>query len=1264
MDDETAEFFALLKAAAERTLHEAGPRYSPGVDRDAPNLTIQPLLEACSTLMLGSDFRARVAATRGQVGGFDEQHEGMLNGLFGQRRTSFRQLATDLHELERASSPEAARRAAYTVKRRRAALHRRIDAELDEVEGRRARLAEHQPEEGADREIHGRQIELLRSKASDLRKCLAALDDVLDLVTDDASALLSGDKSAVLLLGQWGTGKTHFLCDLTLRTLADGCPAVLVLATDLNQEIKPLDAVAQSTGLAASGSDLIETLDRVASGQGRRAAIIIDAINEADRDHWRKQLPRLLRAVAEAHHVGLIVSCRTPFDDGILTAQGRKRMLTLHHPGFEDQEFNAQLEFFTHYGLPALDVPLLTDEFSRPLFLKLMCESVRGLKKRSQREKLRDIASGQKSMTYVLEYFVKSVGGEVEARHDLSGKACWSIMKGSPRSGAPGLAGILAEEQREWLHRWEAEREVRRLTKVSDNVAAAVVRDMVTAGLLVEQTRFVDNEHLAVLCLPYQRFSDHLIARHLLDGHLDTSTESRLRRCFYADRRLGAVFLPERWGSQFSEPGIASALMIEFPERVKRQVARGVLGSTELIAYLPKSRRLLYPYADAFLSGVYWRPPSGFDDVSERLVLRMLDGSDSRLRDRTYDVLVGLGTRGDHPLGATWLIKHLAGMSLPDRDVEWSEFLRTLDGESNVRRLLAWAEARPRTKLRDSDALQAMRVISLVLTSTDRRLRDRATRALVLLGESNYQQLFQVAIELVGFGDPYVPERLLSATYGVCMRRWARETSRSTFADCIAELGERLLEQVLRTSAPHSTWNTLTRGHAIGVLHILLLLRPRSLAAADRRLLVPRPDHAPSPFRSASNIRKRDVTDPEHAIHMDFGNYTIGRLVPGRGNYDDGHREYAQVRRQIADRIRRLGYTTERFGDLDRTIGRYREYRADGTKVDRYGKKYSWIAFYEMYGLREAAGSLDDDLWRQPRTSDCGVDPSFPDQVPTWQPRRRDVFATAPTEPHKWLSDGDDPAYHELLRLPEVAGQIGDWVLLDADIHEEVGEGREARGWVTSAFAPARSIHGIRSELDSGRDIADRGLPEPGADYYTFHGEIPWSIAFGSDIRTAKGRPRHTSDRAFDYFDNGWREGIPVEVTCRRWAWESHHSSLNAGGPRPFPSPALSSAVGLRIVGGSSDMVDANLQVATVLREAPGPGYGSRFLFMRCDLLEKYMRARRLHLVQAVVGERDLGSRYFEPDLTESLRALYQSRVNRSGRLVLTSADELCSGRT
>ena len=88
-------------------------------------------------------------------------------------------------------------------------------------------------------------------------------------------------------------------------------------------------------------------------------------------------------------------------------------------------------------------------------------------------------------------------------------------------------------------------------------------------GLLLERLSFDGNEYTEELQLPYQRFSDHLIARHLLERYLNTTSEATIRRSFYVNRPLGRIF-EVHWGHTFAQPGLAEAIMVEFPERVKR----------------------------------------------------------------------------------------------------------------------------------------------------------------------------------------------------------------------------------------------------------------------------------------------------------------------------------------------------------------------------------------------------------------------------------------------------------------------------------------------------------------------------------------------------------------------------------------------------------------------------------------------------------------------------------------------------------------------
>ncbi|WP_133057880.1 hypothetical protein [Mycolicibacterium conceptionense] len=1241
------DMMARLRRIAKRTLTSAGPRYAPALDHNAPNLAIEPLQRAASALSVGANLRAHATELCSSLATAYERDSREADRLFARRVVNLQRICSDLSGLAGASLDGDVRKQALRLRRHLVAVRRRLRDAEDNAYSELGVLEEANtgPESDEEKRVRSNQRELIRMRIAGLRRLDEPLVDIDEFIEGVEGQLLT-QSSSILLLGEWGTGKTHFLCDFAMQALDDETPALVVLASELRTDIHPLDAIAEATKLASSGAQLVSALDTEATVRNRRAVLLIDAINESDRDAWRTWLPRLLSDVEKAENLGLVVSCRKPFDIGVIADKVRARMVELHHPGFEDQEFDAQLEFFRYYDLPPLHVPLLSAEFSRPLFLRLMCEGVRDLSKRSQKEKLRDLASGQKSMTYVLENFVKHAGAEVEDVHNLSAKACWFIMKGEPRQGRLGLAGVLATNRREWLTPDEVVGEIQAFARVGLGTAKAIVKSMRAAGLLVETSRYEDGQYIDVFMLPYQRFSDHLVARHLLDEHLDTSTETRLRRCFYSNRRLGAVFVSERRGRGFSEPGVASALMIEFPERVKRLTQKQG-ARAELLAYLPKQRRLLHPFVDAFLEGLYWRPHTSFTPETERLVTLLADRRETNICARTYEVVIGLAARGDHRVGFDWLYSRLSEMSMPARDLEWSEFLRQVNDDSNIHRLLAWVEHEDLASVDPDTARRAIRILALALTTTDRRLRDRTTRALVLVGECHPVVLFDLTTEFLGFNDPYVPERMLAASYGACLRRWALETGSSAFADALASFGRELLEKVLRPDAPYATWHALLRGYAIGILNVLLQFRPRALARCDRALLVFGAGQAPSPFRPASRIRKADVEDPEHAIHMDFGNYTMGRLVEGRWNYDYKHPEYARVRRQIADRMRLLGYSTERFNAADRAIVRRNERRREGDQVDRYGKKYSWIAFFEMYGLRTGTGKIPDHHLTEPRPSDADIDPSFPRATPTWKPLCRDVFETSPTNFPDWLTAGEVPDYMSLLRLTEVDGHIGDWVLLDANLHEGVPDGRELRGRVTSVFAPEQSFERLQKEVEASRERGGDGFPNPGTDYYTFHGEVPWSRTFGTDARSKDGRPKRLNDRAFTYFDVGWKAGIPVENSTRHWAWESYHSQMNQTGGVMFPAPPIATVLGLRVVGGSSDMLDQRGTLATIYRTAPGPAFGCAFLYMRADLVAAYSKRCNLHRVQAVVGERTLGHSATERRLPDSLRRLFQSGVNR-----------------
>ena len=121
-----------------------------------------------------------------------------------------------------------------------------------------------------------------------------------------------------------------------------------------------------------------------------------------------------------------------------------------------------------------------------------------------------------------------------------------------------------------------------------------------------------------------------------------------------------------------------------------------------------------------------------------------------------------------HPLNAEFLDRLLTPLSVADRDIRWSEWIRENKGN-----LLSDVGAFTR-KWQDEATLTLedhLRAIWLkwLLTSTVRHVRDLATLALYCYGRADPNALFQLTLSGLQANDPYVTERLLAASYGVVM---------------------------------------------------------------------------------------------------------------------------------------------------------------------------------------------------------------------------------------------------------------------------------------------------------------------------------------------------------------------------------------------------------------------------------------------------------------------------------------------------------------
>ena len=277
-----------------RAIAGAGPRYAPGLDEAAPNLAIVSLDHAFESIGMTADFRSGVARIR-------TAFQSAWHDAPSHVRRRFRRLVnTPSLLLSRLSDVEVAAPADAGYRLRRAALATsRIEAVARRASDEALRALQAAPPDTAER----------RERDGDFggaQRFVFAVRAVLDFLNSNSSALLQ--KNTLLLLGSWGMGKTHSLCDLTRRRMARRLPTLLCLAQHLQDGMHPLTALCQATGLAPNLAALLTGLNRMGRQTGGRSLLIVDAINEGDRRGWRRALLGLTRELRRYPNVGLILS--------------------------------------------------------------------------------------------------------------------------------------------------------------------------------------------------------------------------------------------------------------------------------------------------------------------------------------------------------------------------------------------------------------------------------------------------------------------------------------------------------------------------------------------------------------------------------------------------------------------------------------------------------------------------------------------------------------------------------------------------------------------------------------------------------------------------------------------------------------------------------------------------------------------------------------------------------------------------------------------
>ena len=847
---------------------------------------------------------------------------------------------------------------------------------------------------------------------------------------------------------------------------------------------------------------------------------------------WRLGLSGLSREITQMKDVILITTCRSSFRTAIWPGETVENASYMY--GLDEYDIETAMEkYFAWYKIKADLTAVSLSQFKRPIYLKIFCES-----KNHARQEEKHIYIGEQTLFEVFDEYLKQCNQAVCSRLGLHASATVALY------GLQKAAAYIWQQRTRNIPLARLAHAIDGQPLETLNWQSSRTKTILDEGLLVCRDWSNDQD---VVYFTYDLLGGYLIARYLLEGDNAEviafiqsevanaklfSTDFQALHPMYSDiRRCLAALLPVKIGHylhEISDNSIAFDVSINaLFEILPNNIGQGCVDVIARLFKYPENRKRLLELAASTAGNIY------------------------------------------HPLNASFWSKQIEELSMPERDVSWTEHIR--ENPEQFEKLLARFEAacqssEPFSEMMTHRSRLLAEHIMWMLTSTVRPLRDKATRALYWYGHRFPSDFLDLALGSLKINNPYVPERMLAAIYGIAMARQYDFGHPGFSSDNLPVYGRKLYDAMFAPNAPHATTHVLARDYARYTIEISLIHHPNLLTGEEQqRITPPFADGGIREWGQSEDINKDEYRYGNAPIQMDFGNYTLGRLVKDRSNYDYDHEEYQVVRSNIFWRIYELGYSLEVFGNIDQRIAdeNWRYGRSeDGSKTDRYGKKYSWIAFYELAGFRRDQGLLDDRY--DTRISDADIDPSSPSECQQYELVRHDFLGNRDMPVEEWILHGGLPDLEPYLIVNALMGEQGPWILLDGYINQEDNESTRGRfifprGFIVKSGEAAQVVARLQQQ-----NLGGRWLPEISEDYYTYAGEIPWCATYPNNGVTEIG------------FGANEHEIFAIFLPVRDNNWESYHSTIVPG--RHVSTPAKEIAEKLDLCGQPQtfDLFDKN----------------------------------------------------------------------------------------
>ncbi len=846
-----------------------------------------------------------------------------------------------------------------------------IMSEKSELEQKNKDLLDKNKDDASDRNWY-QEYDGLYDAIKNLEE-LVQLPELLRF-SDNEKSLITGKVLAVS--GEAGTGKSHLFAHETKVLLEEGRSPLFLFAGMYSSNNPIKKQIMENCGLNFTFNELISILEMKGVEKRSPIMLFIDALNETtDRSLWEMQLPAIVSQIEKCSFVRLAFSFRPEYREEILSENIRKsikdgEICHFEHAGFKDISIKAARDFFNYYNISFGLYEFFQTNMDNPLFLKLYCKTYEGDEVSLPDLYDRLIYRASENIWKNMSHHLYTLG--YSKSDNILQPLIYELVKwfASHSKRSISKKEILA------LNYWQEYR----VTPLP------FLKKVIEEGILITFPGKKEDETEDYYSFTFDQMNDYFLAKAIV---MSSQSEEEIRSKILND----ILLIRDRVINL-----ISCDLFINICALYAEKYGKECIDILDNVDDSNKGYII-----NRYILSFKWRRKETIRKDEFLYLLRKYQP----LCSTVYDVLIHNSVKYKHPLNAEFLHSLLYSLPLNKRDHIWTSVINLLEEISpRALNLIELYDSGDKLNGMGRDQARLLLVLlSWFLTATNRELRDRASKAMIEILKIDFNLCLPILKKFESVNDPYIIQRLYGIIFGACSKRIEPHTQE------FQELAEYIYITIFSKDEVYP--DILLRDYARLTIELFLTDNPEYSGPIDKTRISPPYRSAPIPKigedfsknsfseeHYGSSLIKSSMDLEEFGWYGDFGRYVFERALK-RFDVDILNLyNYAIV--FIRDE---LEYKDSLFNDIDRKINQKTPLSSRLSKcVERIGKKYQWIAFYNILArVADNCPMISSGLLDYKRNDSKYEGP--------WDPYVRDFD---PTLNEHFLASTDTPLFDEL----------------------------------------------------------------------------------------------------------------------------------------------------------------------------------------------------------------------------------------------------------